>query len=423
MRVGSLPRVGPGARLAIAGLLLACLVAIAGLLGAGSAAGRPPAAGPAPAAPRAHASIGFEPTTLGVAVDAQGRVYLSNAQMNQQVQVYSTSGVLLGSRGNFHRSELSRTVAIGPEGDLYVADGASAHVVVFDPHGKELRRFPIPRGGDIGRGIAVEADGDVLLPVQGGAERFSPTGEPLSPLKAGSGTFYPYGLAVSSTGTVFAADPFGSKVAALDPSGGAALEWGEDGQAPGQLGYPWAVAAAPDGGVYVAESSNSRVQKFTADGHFVSSFGTNGSGRGKLDGIYGVAVDPAGYVYTVDSGEGYPDVGGARIEKWTGEGQFVTQWHEKHEPIAVPKLAARFFGKGHDGAEFRFSSAQKGVRFECNLNGRGVPEELSTSWLACASPHRYTDLAPGRKVFRVRAVKAGRAGFAAKREWKVHALG
>ena len=62
------------------------------------------------------------------------------------------------------------------------------------------------------------------------------------------------------------------------------------GSGDGQFISPNAVAVAPDGSVYVADSDNHRIQKFTSEGVFVSQWGTEGTGDGKFINPGGVAV-------------------------------------------------------------------------------------------------------------------------------------
>jgi tripartite motif-containing protein 71 len=59
---------------------------------------------------------------------------------------------------------------------------------------------------------------------------------------------------------------------------------------------------ASDGSVYVADFGNNRIQKFTSEGVFASEWGTNGSGDGEFYCPRGVAVASDGSVYVSDTG-------------------------------------------------------------------------------------------------------------------------
>jgi len=51
----------------------------------------------------------------------------------------------------------------------------------------------------------------------------------------------------------------------------------------------------------VADSDNNRVQKFTPEGKFVTEWGEFGDGPGQLNVPLGIAVDASGNVYVSDS--------------------------------------------------------------------------------------------------------------------------
>jgi DNA-binding beta-propeller fold protein YncE len=94
---------------------------------------------------------------------------------------------------------------------------------------------------------------------------------------------------------------------------------GTEGTGDGEFDRPTDVAVASDGSVYVADLYNQRIQKFTSEGVFVSEWGTGGSGDGEFMDPEGVAVAPDGSVYVADAGN-------HRIQKFTSEGVFVSKW-------------------------------------------------------------------------------------------------
>ncbi len=82
---------------------------------------------------------------------------------------------------------------------------------------------------------------------------------------------------------------------------------------------PYDVAIDNDGYVYVVNEDNSLIQKFTGDGQLVTQWGKEGSGDGEMIMPRGIAADKNGYIYVTDT-ENH------RIQKFTWDGQFVTQW-------------------------------------------------------------------------------------------------
>jgi uncharacterized protein (TIGR03663 family) len=113
--------------------------------------------------------------------------------------------------------------------------------------------------------------------------------------------------------------------------------WGTQGSGPGQFQKPHGLAVSSDGHLYVVDSLNSRIQKFTLDGEFVLQFGgpttdtrlETGKFVSSYGGPRGVACDSEGFVYVADTW-------GYRIQKFTPEGEYVTEW------VAGPP--GKFFG-------------------------------------------------------------------------------
>jgi hypothetical protein len=128
-------------------------------------------------------------------------------------------------------------------------------------------------------------------------------------------------------------------------------------------------------------------------------------------------------VYVADNAEAYPAEGLARVQKFTADGQFVTQWYDnpQYVPPGPPRLTA---GIGHRTAKraaaFRFHSRLAGVRYECRLSGKAVARRLR-QWRPCSSPKRYTRQLPGPKVFHVRAVRGSVPGREVSYSWLITA--
>jgi DNA-binding beta-propeller fold protein YncE len=74
------------------------------------------------------------------------------------------------------------------------------------------------------------------------------------------------------------------------PSAGVFVtEWVGDGQSgDANFSTPHDVAVAPDGSVYVPGRGSNRIQKFTPDGVFVTEWGTYGTGDGQFRDPWGV---------------------------------------------------------------------------------------------------------------------------------------
>jgi len=103
-------------------------------------------------------------------------------------------------------------------------------------------------------------------------------------------------------------------------------KWGSLGTGNGQFDDPelLAVDAAgnvfvPDAGSFATGANTSRIQKFTGDGTFLTAWGSPGVGAGQFVDPQAVAVDGAGNVFVADAGAD-------RIQKFTNGGTFLTAW-------------------------------------------------------------------------------------------------
>ena len=380
--------------------------------------------GDAIAAPRAHPSVGFEPGPLSVATDPAGNVYLSDPQANGQIQKFTPDGTLLARWGHFGWNPGnyldSRAIATDAAGNVYVAMRVSG-VRVFTSDGSFIRQWSAAT-----RAIATDPAGYVYV-IGGGrserVEKFTADGSLVTKWGGGGGPHFsePWGIATGASGNVYVADTYGNKIQVFTADGSFVTAWGDYGHGAGQLVFPYGVATDPAGNVYVADTANNRVQKFSASGKFIGILGSAGRGPGHFDIPTSVATDSAGNVYVADAGEPYPAGSGARVQKFTPDGKFVTQWG--NAPAlprpARPRVFATLGAKtARRSAVFRFRSRQRDVGFQCRLTGKRVPGKLRF-WRSCVSPRRYVGLRPGRKVFLVRVVKDLEAGKVASRSWRI----
>jgi tripartite motif-containing protein 71 len=209
-------------------------------------------------------------------------------------------------------------VAVGPQGDIYVADQLGYAVQRFSPAGAFETEWGSYGGGHgqfgpIG-GLATDAAGDVYV-VDSSHDRIQKfdangsfvsawghRGSELGQFNFGSSQDFtkPPGGGIAVTGGyVFVADSGNNRIERFNLQGGEAMTWGTKGGAPGQFSYPRGVAAN-ESEVIVSDDDNHRVEKFDLEGAFVAMAGTNGTGAGQFGFPYGVALDAAGNVYVAD---------------------------------------------------------------------------------------------------------------------------
>ncbi len=246
----------------------------------------------------------------GLAVDSAGNVYIAD-EANNRIRKVAPNGIIStvagsispgfsGDNGPAASAQLNSPtgLAMDPTGNLYIADFANCRI----------------------RGISAQGN---IATIAGNGGSYSGDAGPATSAQV----YFPQGLAVDATGSVFIADTRNNRVRKISPDGAittvagngiapplsestsASPPPGDGGPATSaELSLPWSVALDSSGDLYIADSSDFRVRKVTPDGviHTVAGNGSvPSSGDGELAtnaGMfpYGVAVDAAGNLYIAD---------------------------------------------------------------------------------------------------------------------------
>ena len=222
-------------------------------------------------------SLSLGPTMLADLPETT-EAYASVQRLLTPAQVITTAG-LSGPR----------SLAVGPDGSIVVADTANSRIVKFDRLGNWLAAW--------------------------GSR--TPDGQtPPAP-----GTFSePWGIAVDPAGSIFVADTWNHRVQKFDPNGTFLLEWGSAGLAgdgPGEFWGPRGIAVGPDGRVYITDTGNKRVVVYDSNGRFLFEFGPQGEGQ--LDEPVGVAVGSDDRIYVADTWN-------QRVAVFSADGEFINSW-------------------------------------------------------------------------------------------------
>ena len=125
------------------------------------------------------------------------------------------------------------------------------------------------------------------------------------------------------------ADTGNHRIQKFTSDGTFVTKWGTEGEGDEQFDSPYKVAVDAGGNVYVADTGNHRIQKFTSDGTFLRKWGNWGSGNLQFAYPGGVTADAAGNVYVSSHSNKSHLVlfYTSRIQKFAGDGTFVTKWH------------------------------------------------------------------------------------------------
>jgi streptogramin lyase len=236
----------------------------------------------------------------GIAVDPAGNVYVSD-HPNHRVQKFTSDGQFLTKWGSAGAGDGQFSapgnadvmgVAVGPTGDVYVADARNHRIQKFNSDGGFLAKWGGPSAG------------------------------------SGNGQFnFPQGVTADPTGDIYVSESGNNRIQKLTSTGAFITKWGgTQGTADGQFHDPSDVAADTAGNVYVADTGNARIQKFTSAGEFLMSWPK--PGETPLYTPQGVATDLAGNVYVADY---------RTVRKYTSTGSLITEWKPYDDKLNGPK--------------------------------------------------------------------------------------
>jgi DNA-binding beta-propeller fold protein YncE len=229
----------------------------------------------------------------GVAVDAFGRVYVSDGMLHR-LQRFGREGRWLGESGALGSGagELRRPGSVVTLGALSVAvlDRENRRVQSYDLFGQLL-------------GTVLDLTDPALETVVGRVD--------------------PVALAADRGGALYVVDSARERVLAFDGSGRFVRAFGGFGSRPGQFRGLRGLATAPHGELVVTERLNARVQKLDAGGRTVAAWPLALEGGPAARGLP-VAVDEAGRIAVADEASGRLwlfDSGGRMLARLEGLGQ------------------------------------------------------------------------------------------------------
>ena len=294
--------------------------------------------------PAAEAQLG---NPFAVAVDAAGDVFIADSQ-NSVIREIDPTGIITtaagsgvpgysGDGGPARAATLSdpRSVAVAPNGDLYIGDSAN-HAVRKVDHSTGLISTVVG-GLQLLNGIAVDAAGalyfadttanivyrrdstGVVVPVAGtGTAGFSGDGGPANQATLHS----PLAVALDSASNVYISDRDNERVRRVDHATGVITTVAGNGKAgfagdghaatSAELDQPFGMAVDGYGNLYIADVLNSRIRLVDTHGLISTVVGTCGGGPGfsgdggpassaQTDLPFGLALDGFGDLYIADT--------------------------------------------------------------------------------------------------------------------------
>lgn len=267
----------------------------------------------------------------GLAVGQDGNLVVADS-LNHRIQVFTADGEFVRAWGAFEVGERGTAtggnfnqpwgVAVGPDGNIYVADTWNHRVQVFTPEGEFLRTW-----GQLGqldaaqnptdfwgpRDIAVDPDGNVYVADTGNKRIrvYTAEGEWLRDIgSGGSGPGQlnePVGLAVHPDGRLFVADTWNRRVQVFNTLGQYLNGWTVSAWYGDQGNRPYLALDPERGHLYVTDPDAARILVYDFDGRLLGSFGQPGQkdmpmNATQINVVGGIAIDAEGRVFIADAG-------------------------------------------------------------------------------------------------------------------------
>jgi uncharacterized protein (TIGR03663 family) len=239
-------------------------------------------------APLNDQSVGTGPG--GIAVDKQGNIYVADT-WNHRIQKFTGDGTFLTAWGGFidlgnadsaNDSDKGtkfygpRGVAIGPDGNVYVADTGNKRISIFKPDGTYVREISSGKSADkIKQGYAFNQNGEMNEPI---------------------------GVAVDAQGNVYVADSVNHRIQKFDATGAYAAQWPipSGGWDPGSYLEPF-LALDAQGNLYATAPTSAQVYKFDPTGKLLGQKGTSPKNI-ILKTPTGITIGSDGNIYVSDTG-------------------------------------------------------------------------------------------------------------------------
>jgi len=271
----------------------------------------------------------------GLAIDTAGNLYVADAFLIRKVTAAGNVSTLAGTGASGFENATgiaasfsdARSVAVGPSGDLYVADAYNHSIRMVSSDTKVTTYVDfIPNSHP--DSVAVDSAGHVFvgsgyygvginpsnyLYKFTSPDSYSVLSGPSAPTNVDL-LSEPFGIAVDAWGNVYVADSENNRIVKFDSLGGVTVFAGsttpgaQDGTgAAASFFDPMGLTVDASGNVYVADTGNSKIRKITPSGVVttVAGSGKPGFAEGaanvaQFSAPTGVVIDSSGFLYVAD---------------------------------------------------------------------------------------------------------------------------
>lgn len=205
----------------------------------------------------------------GIACDPRGTLLVADTHYHRILR-YSPEGELLAQFGRLGKGPgefiYPTGLAVAADGTIYVSEfGDNDRIQVFTPEGKVLRAWGVygEAEGEFKRPQGLALAGDVLYVADAANHRIQAFSVDGRFLRAWGGVKYPYAVSVDDAGDVLVAEYGSHRISKFSAAGVPRGAAGGAGAGPGELNTPWGVAAAGPK-IVVVDSGNHRLQIWPA---------------------------------------------------------------------------------------------------------------------------------------------------------------
>lgn len=210
---------------------------------------------------------------------------------------------LMGTTGA-NKLERPVAIAIGDDGEIYIADGVFGAIMIYDKNERFNRAIKIEKF----KPASMATFGDRLYVADLARQQIlildRKAGKELGVIGSVGdepGQFrLPVGVTTDKNGNVYVSDMMRCVVQKFGPDGKLAWSFGQQGDAGGTFARPKHLAVDSDGLIYVVDAAFQNVQMFNSDHKFLMHFGAAGEFPGAMNLPVGIAVTDKDLEYFKD---------------------------------------------------------------------------------------------------------------------------
>ncbi|MBI3817813.1 MAG: NHL repeat-containing protein [Planctomycetes bacterium] len=230
----------------------------------------------------------------GYAQEFAANHYFCTSQSGDYVREFDPNGMLVREFGTGQGLAQAAALAFGPNGHLFIINGATASIIEFDGSGQKSGEFGAIAGLVAPSGIAFGADGHCFVTSQSPDRivEFDAQGQKVRDLGDTAGLVAPGSLCISPDGHIFVTSTGGNAVAELDADGSKIRDFTDP-----SLVAPTSLFIGADSKLYALSPPAGRIVVFTMDG---ATDRVMGAGQNWLSPVL-MQPGPDGNIYVLDS--------------------------------------------------------------------------------------------------------------------------